>query len=446
MNAGFARVDITPRVGVELQGYGPFLNRHSDGIRDRLHARAAAFEVDGERAVLISCDLIGVSPVIAATVRELITEQTGIAGEQVLLHAIHTHSGPALRMYSGWGTPDPPYMELLPYRLAQAAAEAVADRAPMTLHHAEVPCKGIAINREYDAFQAESVDAALAEEWQPLKPECVDSTCHVLVWKSQAGAVRAFASYYGCHPVLGGSTCRKIHGDYAGIATNLVERLHPGVNGMFLQGAQGDVNSCLVCKSEGDALRALDIVGARYARAILAGIEAAEPLDVDRLAAVVRPTRFSRKPWGRAELEKLAAEQEAIIHRPDADDADGEVRMAMVRLIAARKMLARLDAGEDLSPPVPLHGLRLGPVAFLGSPFEVFRAIKQDVVASAQAPIPLVMGFVDDSIGYAPDRTAAARGGYAADVVPLICGQLPYANIHDELVAALNALDADLAP
>ena len=42
MKAGFAKFDITPRVGVSMAGFGPFLNRNSTFVRDRLEARAAA--------------------------------------------------------------------------------------------------------------------------------------------------------------------------------------------------------------------------------------------------------------------------------------------------------------------------------------------------------------------------------------------------------------------
>jgi hypothetical protein len=228
------------------------------------------------------------------------------------------------------------------------------------------------------------------------------------------------------------------------VATNIVERLHPGTVGLFLQGAQGDINACRVCAEENESLRVLDAVAGRYARCLIAGLKGASPLEVDRLAAARAHVTFTRKPWDRDTLVTLLAEQEAILHAPDATDADREVRMATVYALALRELLERLDRGEDLSPPEELHGLRLGPVAFLGSPFEVFRAIKNEVVASAKAPLPLVMGFTNNSIGYATDRTAAARGGYAADRVPYICRQLPFADVHDELVRALLDLDAAL--
>ena len=56
MELGFAKSDITPRVGVELCGFGPFLNRHSVGVRGELWARAMAVRVGEKRAVVIACD------------------------------------------------------------------------------------------------------------------------------------------------------------------------------------------------------------------------------------------------------------------------------------------------------------------------------------------------------------------------------------------------------
>ena len=91
-----------------------------------------------------------------------------------------------------------------------------------------------------------------------------------------------------------------------------------------------------------------------------------------------------------------------------------------------------------------MQGIRLGPLGIYGAPFEMFQAIKNDVLEQAQAPIPLVLGVTNDSVSYAPDRETAARGGYATDQVPLMQGTLPLANIHDELVEALLGLDAEL--
>ncbi|OPZ87999.1 MAG: hypothetical protein BWY76_00176 [bacterium ADurb.Bin429] len=153
---------------------------------------------------------------------------------------------------------------------------------------------------------------------------------------------------------------------------------------------------------------------------------------------------FTRKPVTREDLRAMLAAKEAIAWAANAADEDHQVRMATVYIYALRRLIARLDAGEPLAPSTELQGFRIGPLAFLGTPFEVFQAIKNDVVAGARAPIPLVMGLTNDELGYAPDRTCATRGGYASEQVPYMLGSLPFTAIHEELAGALLSLDGEL--
>jgi hypothetical protein len=443
MRIGFAKNDITPRVGVELCGFGPFLCRKSIGIRDRLWARAMAMELDGERMVIVACDLIGTELSITQRVRELLKEQVGLPEDAVLVCSSHTHSGPCTGPYIGWGEPDPPYIETLPSRIATACLQALDRLQEAELAHAEVPCVGIGCNREYDK-DAQPLEEVLRDDWRPAKPELTDTTAHVLA--ARAGKkLLGFVSYFGCHPVVCCASTRYIHGDYCGVATNLLEREHPGSVGLFLQGAQGDVNTCVVHKPESESLLALDIIASRYANAVRRGIAEAEPFAADRIACARRQVTFSRKPWGIEKLRQLPSEYEPKLRKLDAKDDPGEIRMAMVYVTAVRRLIAKAEAGQPLVEPTEVAGMRIGPVAILGSGFETFQAIKNDVVAAAKGPTTLVCSFVNDSVGYAPDRTAAARGGYAADMVPFICASLPYANAHEDLVRELLALDVVLS-
>ncbi|MHB8994462.1 MAG: neutral/alkaline non-lysosomal ceramidase N-terminal domain-containing protein [Armatimonadota bacterium] len=442
MRLGFDKKDITPRVGVELCGFGPFLNRRSIGVRDRLWSRAMAVEQGGRTCLLISNDIIQLTLGDTRRVRELICADSDLQPEAIMVHCTHTHSGPATGTLAGWGQQDPPYLETLPQKLAQAGLAALGNLQEATLHHAEVPCEGVGLNREYDK-DAPPLEEVLDENWRPAHPELTDTTCHVLVARAE-GRVIGFASYFGCHPVVCCSQTRYIHGDYAGVATNLLEREHPGAIGLFLQGAQGDVNSCVVHKPEQESLLALDVIAGRYARSVRQGMAQAQPIAAEEIRHVLRPVTFSRLQVSHDDLAARLAEQEAILYATGASDEASEVRMAMVYAQAYRKLLRQMDAGETLEPATEVQGLRLGPVALLGAPFEIFQAIKNDVKAQAKAPTPLVMGLTNDQLGYAPDRTKASQSGYAAQTVPLMLGSLPFAKIHDELVRELLALDAAL--
>jgi len=443
LRIGFGKADITPRVGVPLCGFGPFRCRYSIGVRDRLWARAMAVESNGERAVVVSCDLVGIDRKDTDRARSIVGQATGLPGKAMMVACTHTHSGPdTCERRIGWGGYDPPYMELLPQRIARAAIRAIESLEEATLAHVEVPCEGIGLNREYDK-DAPPLEDVLRDDWRPARPELTDTTCHVVTAKAR-DRLLGFVSYFGCHPVTCCADTRYIHGDYCGVATNLLEREHPGSVGLFLQGANGDVNSCVVHKPEQEALLALDVIAARYANAVREGMRKARPIEDGKVRTELREARFTRRSWSLEDVRERLAQEEAALRDPNAADGDRTYRMAVVRAIALRRIREAMERGDSLDEPTQLQGIRIGPITLLASPFETFQAIKNEVMKKAKAAVPLVLSVTNDSRGYAPDRTAAARGGYAADTVPMIHGYLPYAKIHDELAENLLEIDAAL--
>jgi hypothetical protein len=446
--AGFAKVDITPRVGVPLCGFGPFLNRVSIGIRERLWARAMAVEHDSRRVVVVSCDLVSVDLDDVTRVRELVRKAIGLDPSAVLVACTHTHSGPdASARRIGWGGYDPPYMALLPERIARAAIAAFGNLEPATIRHAEIPCEGIGLNREHDR-DAPPLDEVLRDDWRPEHPELTDTTCHVVRVDSEDGRLLGLFSNFGCHPVCCCQLTRFIHGDFVGVAGSLLEREHPGAVALFLQGANGDVNSCVVHKPEQEALLALDVIAGRYARSLRDGLRRAEPVEIDAIGAVTRGAPFATTPWSLDELRAMRDRELAVLRAPDASDADHAVRLATVRLLGLRRMLDAPDKVLAGTRPIHLQGVRIGPISLLASPFETFRAIKEEIVAGAQSAIPLVVSIANDTQGYAADRETLAGEGrwdnYAAGLVPIIHGHAPYARPHDDLVAGLLAVEEEL--
>ena len=445
MRIGFGRVDITPRVGVGLAGFGAFLNRRSIGVRDRLWARAMAVEHGGTRAVIVSCDLLGITAEDTRRARLLVTDARGLPPEAMMVAATHTHSGPAtLPTTIGWGDPDPPYMELLPGRIARAAVEALDNLAEARLLHAEVPCEGIGLNREQDR-DAPPLEEVLRIGWRPARPELTDTTCHVLAARAETqGRLIGFVSCFGCHPVCCCAATRYIHGDFVGVATNLLESEHPGSVGLFLQGANGDVNSCVVHKPERESLEALDVIAGRYAEAVRRGLQQAQPIDVDAVRFAMQEVRFTRRALTAEDFRRQLREEESHLADPDATDSDQDFRMSVIRAIAFRRLLASLEGGQPLDLPVELQGIRIGPLALLGTPFEVFQEIARAVRAGARSAAPLVLSDANGHLGYAADRAAVERGGYAADVVPVFHGIVPFARLYEELPQALLDLDRSL--
>lgn len=455
LKAGFAQYDITPRAGVGLYGFGPYLNRHAVAVRDYLDARAAVFALDGKMAVIIGCDLCTLQAETCALIRDIIIARIpGLAKQDILIATSHTHSGPATVFSDrGWGTPDPPYMEILPYKIAQAGILAAQNLEAVTVSAALVPCRHIGLNRVYDRDAPPLADV-LKEDWEPAKPELTDTECRVIRFDNQQGELKGFMAYFGCHPVVCCQQNHFIHGDYPAIAIHNLMRECPGSTGIFLQGAQGDVNSGCVHKAENESLLALDVFAARFANAVRKGLAAATPLQINDLATISQSVEFStRSDFTMEHLKELQEEFEKVLHTPLANDDAHEVRMATVNYLGVNKMMALLESGEKTSVTAEVQGIRLGPLAFLGAPFEIMQAIKNETVSKLRAPMPMVMSLCNGACGYAPDRqsleeakTSTRSGGYAATRVPFMQGRLPYANIHDELVNAFTNIAATLFP
>ena len=85
--AGFARVDVTPPLGIPITGY--FYKRIADGILDPLYIDCVAVS-DGTNTALVYCiDALGLSNPFVNKAFPAITAATGVPRDRIYLHATH---------------------------------------------------------------------------------------------------------------------------------------------------------------------------------------------------------------------------------------------------------------------------------------------------------------------------------------------------------------------
>lgn len=454
MKAGFASSDITPRVGVQLCGYGPYRNRASNKITAPLLARAIVLSEGKRRQILLNLELCGLPRDYAWTLREAVVARVGGKVEDVFLTVTHTHSGPSVGGMIGWGEPDAMYVATLPARVADAAERAVAAQQAVEWRYAEVPCEGIAINRETDEGGwkpvADPLDVRLSSSWRPKRPEDTDPTLRLLA--AYAGdKLVGVLHHFGCHAVVGSEQTFDVHGDFVGVASQLIERSYPGATALFLPGAIGDINPPVCHRGPKETSRALTVLAKKYAGVIQRGLKVAQPLAVDGVAGVQREVLFSRKPWPRAWVTKRIAELEAIFAKPGMTDDTRAGKLPlntsgldMVRLHGLRTVLAQFDGAKGPNRPVMISGLKIGPVLLLGVGLEVFHSLQAPILAGSPHPHTWLVSLAG-GIGYAPDARACAKQGYTDDLVPSIAGERPYAKIFDEVPRELVKLAREMA-
>jgi len=455
MKAGFGKSDLTPRLGVQLAGYGPYRNRAAQEIVAPLAARAAVIRDGKTNVVLLSVELCGTPRPLAERIRAAVAARVGCRADEVFLSSTHTHSAPSVGGMFGWGEPDAVYLETLPARAAEAAVRAKAALAEVEWRHAHVACEGIAVNRETDTGFA--LNANFAERmnlrWRPAKPEQTDPTVRVLAAYGAGGKLVGLLHHFGCHPVVYGEKTAAIHGDFVGLASIQLEAKHAGAVAIFLPGALGDVNPKLNHRVPRESRRALNAIARQYVGAVARGLRVARPVvcAANALVNVSDEIKFTRVAWSKARVLKRVSALEKIFNEAGVTDfphAGGlpplHTRgMEMARLQGMRALLTEWRGRVAPNPPVRVHGLRIGPVALLGCGLEVYHSLQSVILKNSPHVATWVVSLVGGN-GYAPDASAQLRAGYSDDFVPLMMGELPYARVDQDLIRALAKLARQL--
>lgn len=398
LSVGLAGVCITPKEPVWLYGYaGKNRFRPFAAVLDDIHAKAMAVAgADGEKAVLVTADLCVLRQPEEALLAKRIVARTGLERRQILLNWSHTHSGPAIGTsdLNRYPIPDEDlrrtqaYTEELAEKLADVAAQALADLRPARLSFGVGQVGFVECRRQYD-------EQGKYRRMGPNPDQPADRSVPVLRIDEPGGKLRALVFGCACHAVVLGSDSPKLSADFPGAARRWLEEALPGVQTLFVAGCGADANPEPRCGAEQEALvqRHGAALGAEVRRVSAGRLEpVAGPLRA-RLAWVDLPLKA---PPPAGELQRLAKGPFWESHN-------------------AKRILAAQEAGRSLptSYRAPLAVWQFGGDLTLV-------AISGEVVADY---VPLVRralgerrlwvaGYSNQVFGYLPSARIVAEGGY----------------------------------
>lgn len=242
--AGAAKVNITPTSPMWMAGYGA-RDRPAEGALTDLWAKSLALEdADGDRAVLVTMDLVGIDRDLSQDVCQQISDRFGIPRERIVLSTSHTHCGPVVGKNLGpihYLIVDSTqqqrireYSNELERKLVEVAGEAIAKLAPSQLSWGSGTAT-YAVNRRNNQ-EAKVVE--LRENGSLQGP--VDHDVPVLAVHNEAGQLTAVAFGYACHATV--LSFYQWCGDHPGFAQAELEENHPGCIALFWAGCGADQN------------------------------------------------------------------------------------------------------------------------------------------------------------------------------------------------------------
>jgi len=414
--AGVATVVITPREPVWMAGYGSRTEPSRGKVHD-LHVKALALDDSrGNRAVIVTADLIGVTRDFSTRVASAVTEKHGIPRKNILFNTSHTHCGPEVRAFkipfyviSGeYARKIGEYSSWLESRYLEVIDRAVGDMQPASISFASAEPRPFAVCRRVPSPEG-ILYRSNPSSYYTGGPR--DDTVPVLTVEAPDGSIRAILFGYACHPIT--LNLQEFCGDYPGFAQQYIEDAYPGATALFMQGSSGQ----LVPNARHQIEYAMG-----HGRTLLDAVR--EAVDGERMP-LNGPLR-------------CGFEEVPLAFQPLPDRADLERRARSGNAAESRKakfLLAKLDSGEAIPAtlPCPLQALRFGDDLLLvgiGGETVVEYAVRFKTEFATHRFV-WVAGYCNSMFGYLPTWRILREGGYEGGGAML---HTPYPGPFDETV------------
>ncbi len=390
--AGAAKVNITPKESLWMAGYAS-RTHPSEGTLQELWSKALALEdAGGNRAVLITNDLLEIPKYYSDRIRSRIEDKYGLKKSQIILNCSHTHSGPV--MYDSLGNWYPLDKEMerkvraysadVENKIVDLVGKALKSMVPAEIYSQN----GIArfqVNRRNNK-------EPLSNYYTDLKGPN-DYAVPVLKVTDESGRLLVVAFGYACHATVLDSY--QYCGDYPGFAQAEMEKLYPGTVAMFFQGAGADQNPL--------PRRSVPLA-VQYGRTLAAAVDRVLNEKMNRLDPEIRTVysevnlQFAGPPPTKNELLELISDTS---------------RTLPYLKQTARTLIQRLDRGEKFgdSYPYSCQVWKLGDQAMmaLGGELVVEYAID---LKNLFGPGIFVLGYTTDVMAYIPSEDILKEGGY----------------------------------
>ena len=224
--AGVARVDITPPLGLPLRCWAARTAR-AQTAHEPLLAQALVVRDDhGSTAAIVGVDLPHIGRGLTSQVRKRAHELLDIPGESILINASHSHGGPPLDLGGGivWNRQDPEldaYAAVLPELLVGAVYGAWHAMRPARIGSGSGRVPGVSVNRV-------------------RHEDPVDDSVQVLRVEGTDGGPLAVVASFACHGTCMAGHVPDWNADFAApLRAAVSDQL--GGECLFLQGCVGDV-------------------------------------------------------------------------------------------------------------------------------------------------------------------------------------------------------------
>ncbi len=217
---GIRDIDAAPCVPLAVP-----LKTPAEGVGRDIHIRVLLLEQGVQKMAFVTLDAIGIGNVIQEGVKRRINAVAGVAKEDILFGATHTHQSADLQGL--WGGVPYEWRQYLYAQAEAAATEALANMADVELAYR----------------QQDLVEPSFNNYRRTDDTIGTDKRMTVLQVRAAASQqVLGTVVQYVAHPTVLGASNRLVHSDWVGAFNDRIEARYPGSTSLFFNGDIADAS------------------------------------------------------------------------------------------------------------------------------------------------------------------------------------------------------------
>ncbi len=429
LQVGFARIDITPPLGVKLQGY--FIERLADGVLDKLEINCIALKQNDKLAFLMTADNCGMQLPYIELAKDAIVKELNVDRNGIVIHSTHTHTASMLSLDNPTqGEKDILYSKYVIDKFAQVAKLAKDDLAPAKLGYAVSKAENIGFNRRYLMKDGTAQTNPGINNPNVVKSiGLLDERVNVLRFERADGSNVVLANY-GNHPdTIGGN---KISGDWPALTRRVLEKAIDNTKCIVFNGCQGDINHVKV-QPESSYMNGMKIdfdnvprgyLHAKHMANVLAGaimqvFEKVNYVDDTDISLVQKQIEI---PHNKPTKEEMPEARRILEYHNSGRDAELPYKgMMLTTMVADATRKVRLENAPDTLKTL-ISIVKIGKIAVVGLPGEPFTGVGLGIKETKGYDLILPCCNTNAKEGYFPMKDSYDEGGYEAKTSPFKSG------------------------
>ncbi len=394
LKAGIARIDITPTESLYMGGYDESCRANpSNGSYGNIYLKALVFDDNINQVVFIEADVVSLPHEDYLSIRKLISAETNIPFENILLGCTHNHATPSpdeRNKDSDW------YLHFN-NSFITAVKDAISDLEPVKIGGG-TGRSNIAMNRRKrmnDTISYLSFDENnSSQSYGKYKTDnpvlirevngvyrlganpkgSIDDEVGILRIDKLSGQPKVVFVNYACHGTSLGGRNNKISPEWNGHMLEYVEKKIPGVMGIFVQGAAGDINPRFVGGLDGYKDNLENTANLGY---------------------------------------EIGKEVVKVFNSINTDiPVNSEIKLVYQNIVCPKRYREIVKDFVNTTIAVPITAIRIDEFVWVTFPGELFHKIGQTIKSSTHSKYPFLVGYCNGNLGYLPTQQAYSEGGY----------------------------------